>query len=175
MVPPMDERKLRSLVEAWHARALEEDDQFTRFVFLWFCFNARLSWESKQGSDRDMIERLKRQDAGSSQLRAACDRAMRQSDTFAGHVQVLVEQSPLKKMRPVRGKGGQETSISSLDDFASILEFVYQVRCNLFLGSKSPDDSRDEKLVGACSRITESWIGCLVEGWKPSALAGGQA
>lgn len=32
----MDENEVRSLVNGWHARAQQEDEHITRFVFLWF-------------------------------------------------------------------------------------------------------------------------------------------
>jgi hypothetical protein len=158
-----DERKVCSLVEGWYARALREDDEITRFVFFWFCFNAWLAYESQEDTDRRMLDWLVDVHAASSRLRAAFDCAMQQSDAFAGYVQTLAGLSP------IAGNGRrlrEPARIRSRDDFAGIVECVYRVRCNLFHGSKSPDDSRDEKLVRTCARIAEDWVGCLVAAWQ---------
>jgi hypothetical protein len=157
----MDERKVRSLVKGWHARAQQEDSQITRFVFLWFCFNARLAYESGLDVDRAMINWLNRRQAYASQLRAAFDQAM-QSDAFISYVQALADLGPVlsngrRPREPVR--------IDSLEDFAAITNCIYQVRCNLFHGSKRADDSRDQKLVAICAQILENWVGCLVADW----------
>ena len=56
--------------------------------------------------------------------------------------------------------------ICSVDDFAGINNCVYQVRCNLFHGSKSTDGSRDKMLVKTSARIVEDWVSCLVATWQ---------
>jgi hypothetical protein len=157
----MDERKVRSLVKGWHAKARQEDSYVTKFVFLWFCFNARLTYESGLDTDRAMINWLTGRHVEASQLRAAFDQAMG-SQVFMSYVQALADLSPV-------GSNGriprEPMHIDSLEDFAGITNCIYQVRCNLFHGSKHADDSRDEKLVRISACILESWISCLVAEW----------
>ena len=90
----MDERKVRSLVKGWHARARQEDSHITRFVFLWFCLNARLTYESGLDTDRAMINWLTGRHAEASQLRAAFGQAMG-SEVFISCVQTLADLGPV--------------------------------------------------------------------------------
>jgi hypothetical protein len=130
-------------------------------VFLWFCFNAWLAYESEEDTDRAMIDWLTGRPAQTSQLRAAYDSAMR-SEVFVGYMQALADQSPIVS----NGRRPREVRIHSLEDVTGIVNGVYQVRCNLFHGSKRAGDSRDETLVRTCARILEQWVGHLMAGWQ---------
>jgi hypothetical protein len=61
----MEDRELHNLIKGWYARSRRESDPLSKFVFLWFCFNAVLAYESGEDRDRDMLEWLKRQPSGS--------------------------------------------------------------------------------------------------------------
>jgi hypothetical protein len=155
----MDEREIRALVRGWYERS-KRGDPVSRFVFLWFCFNAWLSYESDDDKDRQMIEWLKT--AGpDSRLKASYVRALA-SDVFRRDLQALVANSPI---RGTRRENPAVVQIASIEDFAGILDGVYQVRCNLFHGAKRADDSRDQKLVIASAAILRKWVGNLVAGW----------
>lgn len=67
----MEELEVRSLVKGWHQRARRERDPTSRFVFLWFCFNAWLAYESEEDTDREMLNWLVESRAAESQLRAS--------------------------------------------------------------------------------------------------------
>jgi hypothetical protein len=156
----MDENEIRSLVNGWCVRAQQENEHVARFVFLWFCFNAWLSYESNQDRDQAMIDWLARQRIEASQLRSAFALSM-QSDSFVRDVQRLADLSPVSSNR----RGRRQYSINSLEDFCNIVWCIYQVRCNLFHGTKRAGDSRDHELVVTCGSILEAWVGCLVSGW----------
>ena len=64
------------------------------------------------------------------------------------------------------GRRLREVRIDSLEDFAGIVNGVYQVRCNLFRGTKRVGNSRDETLVRTCAGILEQWVGQLIAGWQ---------
>jgi len=42
----MEEREIRNLVKVWYHKAKRERDIFSKFVFLWFCFNAWLAYRT---------------------------------------------------------------------------------------------------------------------------------
>lgn len=67
----MEELEVRSLVKGWHQRARLEADLISKSVFLWFCFNAWLAFESEEDADREMIRWLTGPRAAASQLRAS--------------------------------------------------------------------------------------------------------
>ena len=54
-----------------------------------------------------------------------------------------------------------DVEIAPADDFAGIIDGIYRVRCNLLHGTKRPGNTLDVKLVLACSRILEKWMGTL--------------
>jgi hypothetical protein len=153
----MDENDVRSLVSGWYVRAQQEDEHVTRFVFLWFCFNAWLAYESDEDTDGAMIRWLARQRTEAAQLRAAFDLSMR-SSTFVSYVHRLINLSPVVS----NGRRRRECRINSLEDSPGIIWCIYQVRCNLFHGTKRARDPRDYELLRTCARILEEWVGCLV-------------
>jgi hypothetical protein len=157
----MEELEVRSLVKGWHQRTRREADLISRFVFLWFCFNAWLTYESEEDTDREMIKWLAGPRASASQLRASFDLASK-SDVFVGYLKALAGLSPISST----GRRRREVRIDSPEDFSGIVESVYQVRCNLFHGGKRASDLRDQKLVMVCARILEKWVGNLVAGWR---------
>jgi hypothetical protein len=156
----MDEEQIQALVKSWHARSTREGDPVSKFVFLWFCFNARLSYESGKDHDRQMINWLKTASPASSALRRSYDQAMA-SEVFRRDLQTLVDNSPIHGTR--RNKP-QVVEIRDVDDFPNLVEGVYQVRCNLFHGGKRADDLRDQKLVKVSASILRKWVGNLVVG-----------
>jgi hypothetical protein len=154
----MHEDAIRDLVRVWYEkRARREDDPISKFVFLWFCFNAWLAFESDEDVDARMLSWLKGSDGKRSRLRAAYNTA-RASSAFEDQLQTLASYCPIRSNRP----GKPDVSISSVDDFQSIVDAIYRVRCNLFHGTKSADDNRDYKLVKVCSLILHKWIGNLL-------------
>ena len=50
----------------------------------------------------------------------------------------------------------------------SLLLSVYQVRCNLFHGGKSPDNKRDLKLVESSAEIMNGYLRVLLSGFPDS-------
>lgn len=159
----MDEQQVRDLVKGWHQRARAEGDLTSKFVFLWFCFNAWLACESNEDTDRDMIDWLKGGAAAGSQLRSAFDTAASAGTSlFPGYLKELASLSPIRST----GRRQREVPIQSPDDFSGIVDGIYQARCNLFHGGKQPRDPRDQKLVAVCARILEKWVGNLVGNWR---------
>lgn len=157
----MDEHTVRSLVKGWHARALQEEDPITRFVFLWLCFNAWLAYESDEDTDRGMIGWLTRPCAQASQLRIALELATG-SGEFLDCLRTLTSLSPILSTRRRPQKPVHVTSPRNLSEIAW---GVYRVRCNLFLGGKSIKDSRDQRLVRTCAQILEQWVNNLIAAW----------
>jgi hypothetical protein len=157
----MDEAKIRDLVKGWYyKRAKPETDPVSKFVFLWFCFNAVLAFESGEDSDRDMLEWLKSSAASGSRLRRAYDMAMRSSG-FRENLEGLAQLCPIVSVRYPNKKA----VIQSPEDFPNIVEAIYLVRCNLFHGSKGSSDVRDQKLIKRCALILEKWVGNILSLW----------
>ena len=50
----------------------------------------------------------------------------------------------------------------------SLLLSIYQVRCNLFHGGKSPDNKRDLRLVESSAEIMNGYLRVLLSGFQDS-------
>lgn len=153
------EERIKNLIKTWHHKASEEDYIFSKFIFLWFCFNAWLAYKSNESNDRCMINWLKRTN-NYSDIRIAFEN-IKNPET----IDELVKLSPIRRDES-HPRQGQDIYISDKNDFDNIVEAIYRIRCNLFHGRKDADDKRDRQLVQACGNILSVWIGKLVEEWK---------
>jgi hypothetical protein len=156
----MDEQKIKNLVKVWYEKAKHETDEFSKFVFLWFCFNAWLAYRTEEDRDRDMLEILKARDPKTGDITAVYDNGFA-SQWFKDRITELQSLCPIydprNKYDPV--------IIGSMTDFPNICEAIYRIRCTLFHGGKSPDETRDRKLVIAAGNILGKWVGNLVSSW----------
>jgi hypothetical protein len=153
----MNESELRDQIKLWHRRAkFEGSDHVAKFLFLWLCFNAWLAFESGESRDRKMIDWLKSTDADESLTKSAYEDA-RASSMFEGYLRALKTLSPIPHSLP----GHDHVDLSNTDDFAGIVEGLYQVRCSLFHGRIDPRVQRDLKLVQVYANILFKWVGNL--------------
>lgn len=159
----MDETRVQQLVREWYSLADVAPDPLTRFVFLWICFNAWLAFESQQLGDRKMINWLKGGASEGSVLRSACEDA-RRAAAFSTLLREIASEGPVSDPRP----GGQSVSVDlcAHEYFGDLVEFVYQVRCNLFHGQKRPDADRDLILVRLCGSVVDGWVSSLISRWS---------
>jgi hypothetical protein len=84
----MDEQKIKNLVKVWYEKAKSETDEFSKFVFLWFCFNAWLAYRREEDHDRDMLELLKAEDSSTKDMKDEYDRAS-SGDWFKERIEEL--------------------------------------------------------------------------------------
>jgi hypothetical protein len=156
----MQETEIKNLIKAWHARSKRERDKISKFVFLWFCFNAWLAYRSGENKDREMVNSLKRRGGKVSDLVSRYDEALG-SSWFEGKIEELKRLSPIQDPR---GRGAP-VNINDVCNFGQICEAIYRIRCNLFHGGKTPTSNRDVKLVTVAGEILEKWVGNLVGSW----------
>ncbi len=135
-------------------------DVFSKFVFLWFCFNAWLAYHSQKVTDSDMIAWLKRPSSDNSDLKKSYQ--MLTHPHFKEVLKVLAILSPIHDPRP-RGK---KIEIKDVNDFPNIVDAIYQIRCNLFHGRKEANVDRDRNLVQLSGEILFYWVGSLINYWK---------
>src|SRR2546430_2710791 len=125
----MDEMQIHNLVKGWYQRARRERDMTSKFVFLWFCFNAWLAYKSNKNTNNQIITWLTRRRAAGSQLQASYEvAAAATTSLFPGYLRTLVGLSPIIST----GHRQREVRIASPDDFPNIIDKIYQVRRNLF-------------------------------------------
>ena len=148
----MTDSVTKNRISWWLLKARRQRDHFIKFVLYWFCFNAWLTNLSKKDTDRGAINWFKQND---SCLKSCTEGFWRSSKTQA-LLKNLKNLSPVYDDRP--GHRGEEVELRDINDIGQVIEFIYQIRCNLFHGSKSPMDRRHSNLVELSSRILEKWM-----------------
>jgi hypothetical protein len=53
---------------------------------------------------------------------------------------------------------GEFVYLTDINDFGQIIRFMYQIRCNLFHGGKSPAKPRDRDLTRWSAMILDNWL-----------------
>lgn len=148
----MDKSQVRKLL-AWRQRSTI--DYIQLYLNLWIGFNSWFVAESGfERNDRSGIEWVKRQ----TTLKNLFEEGHLVRKFDVNQIKVFLEQRPMNvDGNNWNGKLGNEKS------WAQTVEFLYQVRCNLFHGRKNPDDFNDRKLV-------EFAYSCLYEIFEYIAL-----
>ncbi len=162
----MDEDRVKNLIKAWYNKARFERDAFSKFVFLWFCFNAWVDYKTKRDTDAEMVKDLADRNSMVMDMLSAYTVAFN-SDTevFKSNLKTLVLMSQQKPIEDTRGRK-KPIRINDENDFSNIVWAIYRIRCNLFHGSKDANDSRDKKLVTVAQRILDKWLGNLIVQWR---------
>jgi hypothetical protein len=158
---------------------------FSSFVNVWLAFNGWMESVTDADTDADMISAL----ANHQRMVNAYDGLMAHSSEFRDLVEFFATGWPVLNVRDVRRKLGRDAFWRlSPDDLMEevvrrdvkrqpfhwdvgnevtwplLLRAVYCIRCNLFHGSKSPQNFRDHQLVVSCDRILRTFIertGCF--------------
>lgn len=159
----MDEAQIKNLIKVWYNKGRNEQDPFSKFVFLWFCFNAWVAHLSVEESDAGMMRELADRNARMSEITTVYDTLMQATPAvFRVHIQNLVSLSPIYDPRGIK----QPTVIANENDFSNIMWGIYKIRCNLFHGGKNAGDPRDQKLVIVAGSILEKLVGALIGQWR---------
>jgi len=159
----MNQQQIKNLIKIWYGRQNGENDYFIKFFMLWICFNAWLEYRSKMNRDADMLNWLIKQTSQNSDLISAYESQKKSNKaSFQDSIKWLIKSCPISDSRGQR----PDINIRNENDFENIIWVIYRIRCNLFHGSKQPNDSRDQKLVVFATNILNHWIACLISSWK---------
>jgi hypothetical protein len=154
-------------IRTWHQIGLGEQvdksDIFFRFIATWVAFNAiYCSQSSARGCnlattyDVDQVSEFARnQEVITRHLHL-----LSVDPDYHSAVHVLADRGVAKPTTPRKCPRRQITDIKNAEQ---VLLCVYQVRCNLFHGRKTPDVGRDRALVKAAYTILIKSIGPYVD------------
>src|SRR3989344_6668546 len=115
------------------------NDPWLDFMLCWIIFDAYLTEISKCDRDCDKLEYFYKNRSDFKDFISG-----RWSSLLKGYATQLKKLSPVRDMRP------NSSEMVCLKDEMSLEEtfhFIYQIRCNLFHGSKHIKNSRDADLV----------------------------
>lgn len=147
----MDE-SIKYLIGWWKLKGQRESDPFIKFFFFYVCFDAWITSESGIDSDRDKIRWFLTNDNCLKEQRSGFWQASRAQSLLRN----LRNLSPVEDMRP--GHRGEHRELNDIDNLEEVVWFIYQIRCNLFHGSKDPMNPRDANLVELAGELLEKWI-----------------
>lgn len=130
-------------------------DEVSRFMVLWVGFNALYALEFDHvDGDRKQVRLF----ADYPRAKNAHEEALSGSDTrYTTAVKTLAQRGVYNFRNQERLRLEDESNLGQ------VMELVYQVRCNLFHGRKSPHDLRDRKLIKAAHTIVSQLMQRLTE------------
>jgi hypothetical protein len=113
------------------------------------CLDAWMTSGSGQDSDSQKKKWLKETD---NPLRQTWPSVPGKEASLLGLKQI----GEVEDMRP--GHSGERKKVSDANNFEEVIEFIHQIRCNLFHGGKSYVNVHDRRLVELSSELLEGWI-----------------
>lgn len=155
----MNLKNIQNLIIAWYEKARRENDHYSKFVFLWICFNAWLDYRSGKDTDSEMIKWLVSQSAQNSDLVRQYENSKNNSE-FIDSLKSLANMSPFNDTR-----GKPPIIIADKNDFENIVWAIYRIRCNLFHGSSGAHEDRSLKEVFLSKNILNIWVGNVILEW----------
>jgi hypothetical protein len=153
----MNQNKIRNLIKVWREKAFKERDPFSKFLFLWICFNAWLEHRSGKDADAKMIEWLVNQTNTSSDLVESFE-LCKNKPIFNNSLDILAQKSPFKDSRGKR----PDITVKDKNDFENIVRAIYRIRCNLFHGSSEAQENRVREQIAISNAILNEWISTLL-------------
>lgn len=139
-------------ITKWYLRSQGKKLKFStvdRFISLWIAFVSWSEFESNGGTDREIIQWLKK-----SPFVLGIFRELLDNQQF---------HSALKELRGVpihRYVKDEQVVIDSIKDLDQVLEFIYVIRCNLFHGH---EDLEDDYLINHCFTILSMIFAKIME------------
>lgn len=140
----------RSFTKRWLERAERGRriiDDGDRFISLWIAFNGWMRGKFGEDiGDRRQIESVKRM----QDFEEVFNKLKEEAPAFREYLEGLEDVSVVN----MQFKNNREDIYRYDGSFESLIETLYQVRCNLFHGRKNVDeDKKDFELVGLSYRI----------------------
>ena len=179
------EAETKDLVLHLMENADRQRSAFMSFVNIWMAFNGWMAAVTERETDADMIRAF----AANARLIEAYTAIIETSRPFHRLVSDFAAMWPVLNVRNVRKKLGRDAfwrlqrddltaaceaanvkrqpsawSAGDTPSWEQLLRTIYQVRCNLFHGEKSPQNLRDRQLILKSDRILRAFIaetGCF--------------
>jgi len=150
--------QVAQLFKHWYNRGCQESSgaDGVRFFYFYLCLNIVMASESGEEIDAKMIKWIK---VNPNSVRAAFNQLLKAKNqmflTALQGLQELTNQKPLESNLPSKAP----IIIQDHCRFDEIIDVVYRIRCNLFHGTKNPDQKRDMMLLHYSTDILIKWVG----------------
>jgi len=138
--------KLRDLIKMWFYKSKEMENPFDQFIFLWISFNAFYAHEHLREKESSQLKIFRHQ------FKKLFREVVTKNDATFKEFKHYIDTKPVNTgfIQDLRFPVDEERHKQRYSDLTSLCEYidcVYQVRCNLFHGGKSPEDGQDENIV----------------------------
>ena len=127
-------------------------DQWLDFILCWMIFDAYLTEISQIGVDRDKLNYFYKNKSDFK------DGVLQSWNSLMVYINQLKELSPIQDMRP---NNNNKIYLKDENNLEQVFDFIYQIRCNLFHGSKDIKNQKDFELV----RYADKFLRCSVDYW----------
>ena len=145
-------KNIKALIGLWKLKGQQENDPFVKFFFFYVCFDAWITAESSEDVDTRKL-RWFLSTNNCLKKRRLDFWASPQTQSLLKNLKNL---SPIEDARPNHRR--EYKVLRDINNLEEVVHFIYQIRCNLFHGSKNPMDRRDAELVDLSGRLLEQWI-----------------
>lgn len=139
----------RTLISWWMIRARDETDPFVKMFILFMCLDAWITSGSGSDSDTKKLIWLK---TTANPLRQYWPTTPNKTAALNG----LQNVGKVEDMRP--NHRGEYKQLDDVNDFDAVIDFIYQIRCNLFHGGKSYVNTNDRQLCHWSAKILHQWL-----------------
>lgn len=144
--------EINNIIQTWYGLAtgenVERGDVFFRFIAVWVAFNALYDSVSNESKEFNRVCSF----AGIPEVIDRHRKLVAEDQAYLQAIQDLKE-------RGVRDMTSLDRRrIPNVNDLSRVASCLYQVRCNLFHGSKELGNTRDEALVRASYTIVSKLI-----------------
>jgi hypothetical protein len=133
----------------WHKRALQEKDEFVKFLLLFIALE--VSVKLKFSKIRDVKQDNSIKDEFYHNI----------SQKYLKRLKHELDKNPLQNMSP-DGDHRWPGKLDSINDFDGIIEFIIRARNNLFHGDKELDKKRDMFIVKEGTEILEPLVRIII-------------
>lgn len=150
-------KQTKDIVLKWYYRA--QLDYFDTYINLFIAYNAWFKKVTKESKDRAAINKLKER-AGIWDEYLAGETMIRLTEHLAEIVDIT-NHTPLENL--TGDNKHWDGIVKNTNDWQSLIEYWYRIRCNLFHGEKSPEDQREAKLVKLAYESLNIFMGEIID------------
>lgn len=132
------------IISVWIKKGDLEEDSFSKFIYYWVAFNCWFYTKTNKVQDSEALKDI-----------------YKRQDLYSGFVQLVAKNKPiflkLVSICPIKNNriSGREKNINDMEKFEEVVNILYEIRCNLFHGSKLDTEERDKEVVEMATPILE--------------------
>jgi len=142
-------QETRQLIGWWVVRARNERDPFVKMFIVYMCLDAWMTTGSGEDLDSRKLSWLKDSDNPLNKHWASAPNKKVPLNGLKGV-------GKIEDKRPTHG--GEHKYLTDTENLDQIVDFIYQIRCNLFHGGKSYVNTNDRNLCRWSAAILQNWI-----------------